>query len=836
MTCPVHSIRWLPALLAALWWHGPAAAEELPADAETLVLRDALVIGRVGRAGRSAVHTDAVERMLVTDTWEAPDEGDEIELPDGESRAWARATAAEDGWIQDATLRGGYASFTVQSERERVMLLHARGHSLVYVNGVPRAGDPYGTGFLRLPITLRAGANELLFRVGRGRLWARLARPRTPVMLSAADRTVPDIIRGEGYGVPGGIVVINAGDVALNGLLITSGGGGLPAREVSVPPVAPRTIRKVPFFVGGELPPETRQVEVTLRLSRFIGDRPALLDEATVRLRVRGAGERHRRTFISEIDGSVQYYGITPMAPNAGGGSPAPDEPALFLTLHGAGVEALRQASVYRPKSWGHVVAPTNRRSFGFDWEDWGRLDALEVLDLASRRLGTDPRRTYLTGHSMGGHGTWQIGAHFPDRFAALGPSAGWISFWSYSGAATYEDGGAIEAILRRAAAGSDTLALARNYLHHGIYILHGDADDNVPVEQARMMRDHLQPFHPDLAYHEQPGAGHWWGNECVDWPALFEFFEARARPRASEVDHVEFVTVNPGLASRSAWVAIEAQVEAMSPSAVVIDLDRATRRFEGTATNVARLALDVGQLEADAPVHVTLDGETLEAIEWPANHRRIWLTRDEHGAWSAAADPPPANLKGPHRAGPFKDAFRHRMQFVYGTRGTEAENAWAFAKARYDAETFYYRGNGAADLVPDTDFDPLDERDRSVILYGNATTNAAWEPLIGASPVQVTRGRAEIGGRSIAGDDLACLFLRPRPGSDVACVGVVSGTGLVGMRLADRLPYFVSGVAYPDCTIIDPSMLTGGAAGVRVAGFFGNDWSVEAGDFAWRE
>ena len=32
----------------------------------------------------------------------------------------------------------------------------------------------------------------------------------------------------------------------------------------------------------------------------------------------------------------------------------------------------------------------------------------------------------------MGGHGTWHIGATFPDLFAAIGPSAGWLSYWSY--------------------------------------------------------------------------------------------------------------------------------------------------------------------------------------------------------------------------------------------------------------------------------------------------------------------------------------------------------------------------------------------------------------------
>ena len=68
-----------------------------------------------------------------------------------------------------------------------------------------------------------------------------------------------------------------------------------------------------------------------------------------------------------------------------------------------------------------------------------------------------------------------------------------------------------------------------------------------------------------------------------------------------------------------------------------------------------------------------------------------------------------------------------------------------------------------------------------------------------------------------------------------MACVAVVSGSGLAGMRLTDRLPYFLGGVEYPDVTVIGPEMLKQGSKGVRVAGFFGLDWSVDKGEFAWR-
>ncbi len=138
--------------------------------------------------------------------------------------------------------------------------------------------------------------------------------------------------------------------------------------------------------------------------------------------------------------------------------------------------------------------------------------------------------------------------------------------------------------------------------------------------------------------------------------------------------------------------------------------------------------------------------------------------------------------------------------------------------------------------MIPDSDFDPAAGRDRNVVLYGNADTNSAWKPLLGGSPVQVRRGKARIDDREEKGDDLACLLIRPRPGSDTASVGAVAGTGVVGMRLTDRLPCFSSGVAWPDCVILSSDGLRQPGAGIRAAGFFGLDWGVKSGEFAFEK
>ncbi|MBI1852471.1 MAG: prolyl oligopeptidase family serine peptidase [Planctomycetes bacterium] len=799
---------------------------------DEIVLRDGLVIGPPGKFERSILHQDAIEAEIVAGRAVSPKAGDELKLPDGTSLRWEPIRARDDGWFaHDALGKGGYVFLSVESASERVMILDAAGHSLVYVNGEPRAGDPYQMGIGHLPGLLRAGSNGRLFPCARGRMRAKLVIPTADALFDASDMTLPDDGATSGVDLAGAIVVRNASTRPMEPTQLDARIGDA-SSTTTVPTLAPLSARKISFDLPQHRPNAgAASSEVRLRLLR----KRKILDETTVTLRVRLPNQGHRRTFRSSIDDSVQFYAVLPARPQP---QRAP-APALVLSLHGAGVDAMGQADSYAAKSWATIVAPTNRRPFGFDWEDWGRRDAMEVLDLARASLDTDPRRTYLTGHSMGGHGTWHIGATYPDRFAALGPSAGWPSFSSYAGAAQFAGGTSIEEILQRAISPSDTLALSRNYLQHGIYILHGDADDNVPIDQARTMRDRLATFHHDFVLFEQPKAGHWWdasdepGVDCVDWAPMFDFFARHAIPDDESVRDVDFTTMNPAISSRCHWVEILAQTHSLRASHAALRFDPGKRRFTGTTDNVARLALDLAPFEPDEPVNLEVDGTKLAAIPWPKDDRRLWLAR-EGDAWAVATRPSPS-LKGPARAGPFKEAFRHHVVFVYGTRGTPEENAWAIAKARFDAETFGYRGNGSIDVVADSAFDASRERDRNVILYGDADTNAAWPPLLGSSPVVVRHGRVTIGDRSLGGEDLACLFVRPRADSDVASVAAVSGSGIAGMRLADRLPIFLSGTAYPDCIVVGPDVLAKGIAGVRVAGFFGPDWSIASGDFAWR-
>jgi hypothetical protein len=194
-----------------------------------------------------------------------------------------------------------------------------------------------------------------------------------------------------------------------------------------------------------------------------------------------------------------------------------------------------------------------------------------------------------------------------------------------------------------------------------------------------------------------------------------------------------------------------------------------------------------------------------------------------------------PKTYKSPTQYGPFKSAFTNRFVLVVGTNGSATENAWALSKARYDAGTFWYRGNGAPAVVTDAEYVALGATtfaSRNVVLYGNRDTNRAWAMLLAKSPIQVYRDRVEAGGRTMRGGDIGALFVRP---SGSGLVAAVAPTGIAAGRMLERSPYFVSGASFPDWMILRADSLLRGNAGIVGAGFFGFDWSINGGAFAWQ-
>ena len=125
---------------------------------------------------------------------------------------------------------------------------------------------------------------------------------------------------------------------------------------------------------------------------------------------------------------------------------------------------------------------------------------ALAALDAATSEFNGDAKRTYLTGLSMGGYGTWETAIKAPARFAALVPICG--------GLLAPNDYRALY-VSEVVDADDPYSALATRMKHLPIWIFHGGKDDVVLPGDDRQTFAALKAAGADVQYTEFPDAGH---------------------------------------------------------------------------------------------------------------------------------------------------------------------------------------------------------------------------------------------------------------------------------------------------------------------------------------
>ena len=804
---------------------------------DTIRFSQGLAVASGSRYGREAIYTDLLAWKMYNGTLAKPAANAEFTTTEkGEKILWREITADSSGRFRvfgrnfqrttnpflnpgSADRGSDYLYITYNSVKAQPALLNIAGNSAVYVNGAPHMGDPYSSGYMYVPVLLKKGLNEFIIRAANTQ--PILILNSKPLQLLTNDLTVPVVVANQNEKLKGAIVVANTSPASTKNLQLKTSVAGKEV-IVSIATVPAIGTRKVifEFDASGIAAKGKHDCKISLLQNG------KLIDEKTITFEAVDNGSHYSKTFISAIDGSLQYFAVTPQI----GG--AKNNAALFLSVHGAGVEAIGQARAYKSKDWGTLVAATNRRPRGFNWEDWGRWDALEVLALAKQLFQPDPKQIYLTGHSMGGHGTWFLGATYPDKWAAIAPAAGYASLKDYGSA----DGripdssrSASEKILLRSGNQSDVPKLAFNYKQLGIYILHGDSDRVVPVTYARQMRRVLADFHSDYNYYEYPGGEHWFGDQSVDWPHIFTFFKWHSIADDSVVNNIDFTTSSPGISSSYRWATVYQQLHPSQYSRIQLKRNRNGRLITGSTENVLLLRFALNDFGAGADVKIALDSTAAVSYKTVSTNDTIFVVK-ENNKWVLTAKPN-AFEKNPQRYGTFKEAFNHNMLFVVGTGGSNEERETTVNKAVYDAETWYYRGNGAVDMITDKEYDPQKHAGRNVILYGNATTNSAWKILLNDCPIQVSNNEIKAGTEKWNGNDLAAYFVWPQKDARLL-TGVVAATGAKGMKAAYANQYFAGGSGFPDFMIFNSDMLKADEKAIKLAGFFDHQWKLSPAEY----
>jgi predicted peptidase len=104
----------------------------------------------------------------------------------------------------------------------------------------------------------------------------------------------------------------------------------------------------------------------------------------------------------------------------------------------------------------------------------------ISEIDDVVRDFPVDLGRLYLTGLSMGGYATWELGTRLADRWAAVAPICG----------------------------GGDDL-YADRLVNVPVWAWHGTADEEVPVRKTQRMIAAIRAAGGNPRYTELEGAGH---------------------------------------------------------------------------------------------------------------------------------------------------------------------------------------------------------------------------------------------------------------------------------------------------------------------------------------
>ena len=125
---------------------------------------------------------------------------------------------------------------------------------------------------------------------------------------------------------------------------------------------------------------------------------------------------------------------------------------------------------------------------------------AVAALQQTMKEFKVDPKRLYLTGLSMGGHGTWYVAYRHPELFAAVVPICGWVrEFPFFKGSVPVVPG--------------DSAAVMTNLVQRlsktPIWIFHGEVDAVVNVNGSREPFNALKAASADVRYTELLGLDH---------------------------------------------------------------------------------------------------------------------------------------------------------------------------------------------------------------------------------------------------------------------------------------------------------------------------------------
>ena len=538
-------------------------------------------------------------------------------------------------------------------------------------------------------------------------------------------------------------------------------------------------------------------------------------DHPTARARAHGF---YRLAWQDEADGSPQFArAYLPI-----GYDPAKKTP-LVVKLHGfnpANPEYVRWwaagdrhalADVEYGRGEGIIYLEPHGRN-NTQYLGIGDRDVLRAIAEAKAHFNVDGDRVYLTGDSMGGWGTWNVGTRHPDVFAALAPIYGGVDYHSIL---TEEQLAALSPHRRFMHEKDSSLARADTLNGLPILVLHGDQDRAVPVDFSRYNVRMLQRWGYNVRYMELPGYGH---EDINRWPLIFDWFlqhrrEAsprHVRLRSTELEHASAYWLKADQFDRPDRFMV-ADAEITGPNAIRLDTQ-----------NILALTLSPGPglLDPDKPVQVVWNGSP-----------HTGTMREGQLTPATAGYPPGAAAKNAQIAGPLAAVFNAPFAVVTGTVSADPEMTELLRQKSAALADFWRQWQRQPlRLFKDTELGDADAARYSLILFGGPEANLVTRKLADRLPFKVASDRVEIAGQTYPAANALVQIIRPHPLNPERHVQITTASAPAGLRLWS--PASLLGTQY-DFTIEDGRVANPGQQADRTdlwvaGGWFDRNWEPD--------
>lgn len=542
------------------------------------------------------------------------------------------------------------------------------------------------------------------------------------------------------------------------------------------------------------------------------------------------------RGYRSRIDGSIQPYGLVIGSEVVPGKQPVRCDiwfrgrsekglelQFLYDRMHKEGQYVLTQGIVLHP--FGRYC---NANRFA------GEVDTFEALEHLQRDCPVDPNRISVRGFSMGGAACWGFTVHYPCKWFASNPGAGFSETRQYLG---LDKNPALlpPEYQQRMWSLYDADVLADNLYNTHVVAYSGEIDGqkraaDIMVEAAAK-RNIQFPYliGPNTAHQIHPESRKLIAAQMDEWSIA-----GRQQRRSSihfstfslKYNHCAWLTLNSLEEHwQEAYVDADLLGEESSPRTLRIKTRNVTDfTIDGTSTN--------SPLRANESLLLTIDGQTLEKITATSEGAfRFRFHRQPAGWTSVPPDGPLANglVKKHQLQGPVDDALMDSFLFVEptGEFSHPAVEDWVRSELARAVREWKRQMRGDVRMKKDRDVTPEDLQQYHVIVWGCPRSNQLLTRVAPQLPVKWTAESVTAAGQTFDAAQHAPILVYPNPLNPERYLVLNSG---MTFREADYLTNSRQTPKIPDWAIVDlrekPS--TSAPGKIVAADFFNEQWQFK--------